>query len=139
MESPPTCVLTGAPGENPDDCTTHNHESVYSEEYDEEPDDPEDGLGTWSKNEIFSETDPNAFVDEDVVGRGPVLVRMSTNDNYDVGYPSEYASWYCRYATVKDAVKSVGVCRYGFAGCKVDVFLDGERLTREMAEVKGLL
>jgi hypothetical protein len=23
---PPTCILTGAPGENPDDCTTHDHE-----------------------------------------------------------------------------------------------------------------
>lgn len=22
-----TCILTGAPGENPDDCTTHEHES----------------------------------------------------------------------------------------------------------------
>lgn len=26
LYSPPTCVLTGAPGENPDDCTTHEHE-----------------------------------------------------------------------------------------------------------------
>lgn len=24
--APPTCVLTGADGENPDDCTTHEHE-----------------------------------------------------------------------------------------------------------------
>ena len=24
---PPTCILTGAPGEDPDDCTTHEHES----------------------------------------------------------------------------------------------------------------
>lgn len=23
---PPICILTGAPGENADDCTTHNHE-----------------------------------------------------------------------------------------------------------------
>lgn len=23
---PPTCILTGADGENPDDCTTHDHE-----------------------------------------------------------------------------------------------------------------
>lgn len=23
---PPTCILTGAPGEDPDDCTTHEHE-----------------------------------------------------------------------------------------------------------------
>ncbi len=23
---PQTCILTGAPGENPDDCTTHDHE-----------------------------------------------------------------------------------------------------------------
>ncbi len=24
---PPTCILTGAPGEDPDDCTTHGHEA----------------------------------------------------------------------------------------------------------------
>lgn len=25
-DSPPTCILTGAAGENPEDCTTHDHE-----------------------------------------------------------------------------------------------------------------
>lgn len=25
-EDPRTCILTGEPGENPDDCTTHSHE-----------------------------------------------------------------------------------------------------------------
>jgi hypothetical protein len=24
--APPTCILTGKPGEDPDDCTTHEHE-----------------------------------------------------------------------------------------------------------------
>jgi hypothetical protein len=27
-DSPPTCILTGADGENPDDCTTHDHEAA---------------------------------------------------------------------------------------------------------------
>jgi hypothetical protein len=26
QDYPPTCILTGAPGEDPDDCTTHGHE-----------------------------------------------------------------------------------------------------------------
>lgn len=26
-EEPPTCILAGAEGENPDDCTTHEHEA----------------------------------------------------------------------------------------------------------------
>jgi hypothetical protein len=25
-DNPPTCILTGQPGEDPDDCTTHRHE-----------------------------------------------------------------------------------------------------------------
>jgi hypothetical protein len=29
---PGSCVLTGAPGENPDDCTTHEHIPDESEE-----------------------------------------------------------------------------------------------------------
>ena len=29
-DDPPTCILTGAPGEDPDDCTTHDHEPPES-------------------------------------------------------------------------------------------------------------
>lgn len=28
---PETCILTGEAGENPDDCTTHEHETVTAE------------------------------------------------------------------------------------------------------------
>ncbi|GEM_PF-6413801 len=32
-EEPPTCILTGAPGEDPDDCTTHGHEEDVEEAF----------------------------------------------------------------------------------------------------------
>ena len=31
--APPTCILTGAEGENPDDCTTHEHETSSADTF----------------------------------------------------------------------------------------------------------
>jgi DNA-directed RNA polymerase subunit RPC12/RpoP len=40
LREQPTCILTGEPGEDPDDCTTHGHE-VPTRHWN---DDPEPGL-----------------------------------------------------------------------------------------------
>lgn len=37
MVVPPPCVLTGADGENPDDCTTHDHEPITDYDWDHLP------------------------------------------------------------------------------------------------------
>lgn len=48
-----------------------------------------------------------------------------TNDNYDHGYPSETASWFVHYDTLKDCIDHVGgPSRTGFNGCQVDVYLN---------------
>ena len=47
-EYPPTCILTGAEGENNDDCATHEHEQEGEEE--ERAVDPDPGFAAVDRN-----------------------------------------------------------------------------------------
>lgn len=68
----------------------------------------------WTRIDIFGED-------------GNVTVYHSTNDNLDLGYPSEYASWETYPKTIEQALKVSGKSRQGI-GCKVDVYLNGEKI-----------
>lgn len=48
-----------------------------------------------------------------------------TNDNLDLGYPSEEADWPVRYADLAGALKSTGGTHRGVNGCHVQVLVDG--------------
>lgn len=78
------------------------------EELEWEPQEPE----AWHRIDLFT-------FDEDAV-----LVLHSTNDNKDLGYPSEYASWEEEYSSLEAALKAVGPTRQGVL-CRVNVFVDG--------------
>lgn len=51
-----------------------------------------------------------------------------TNDNLDLGYPSEEASWYVSYPTRRQALERTGGTHVGANGCQVVVYLDGKRV-----------
>ena len=57
---------------------------------------------------------------------GRVMAYVSTNDNLDLGYPSEYASWTTRYSSAESFRQHAGYTRVGILGCRVTVTLDGE-------------
>jgi hypothetical protein len=111
----------------------------HDEEPENEPDwDPSSGV--WFKSEIFTDIpmdpgyDPNDYSNPNWCGRGNILVRVSTNDNLDQGYPTEYAMWSNRFQSLKEAVKDTGGTRRGWNGAKIEVYLDGEVLTEEAAQ-----
>jgi len=67
-------------------------------------------------------------------GAGGVITgRAWTNDNLDLGYPSEDANWDVSYKNKESAIKNTGGSHIGVNGCEVEVTLDGQnlRLQRE--------
>jgi hypothetical protein len=79
-------------------------------------DDEDSQDATWHKNYMTTLPD------------GKISVHSMTNDDEDKGYPTEDAEWTLTYPNLEAAKKIVGVSRTGFNGCKVEVFLDGERI-----------
>lgn len=59
---------------------------------------------------------------------GSILVRCETNDNRDLGCPSEWAQWELTCKSRMDFDRICGVSRTGCFGTKVDVYLDGQKL-----------
>ena len=59
---------------------------------------------------------------------GQIEVQVSTNDNLDLGYPSEYSQWsyVCKNREAFD--KRCGKSHYGCSGIKVMVMLDGKEV-----------
>src|SRR5574341_325495 len=85
------------------------------------------------------ETDGITIDEDDVTGRGPVVVWCETNDNDDDGYagPGDFARWALRYPTVLMALERSGIERRGAYGQPVHVTLDGVTVTEEVARSHG--
>lgn len=81
----------------------------------EEPD-CDEGPRAWERIYGFSNPD------------GTVTACVSTNDNLDTGYPSEFAEWTTRIKSVEEFHRRYGKSRTGCSGVEVEVFLDGKQL-----------
>ena len=74
----------------------------------------DDGLRTWQTYDVVDD------------GLGGANVHCATNDNLDLGYPSESADWDLHFKRVEDALKHAGRSRVGFSGVVVTVTYNGE-------------
>ncbi|MHB8564228.1 MAG: hypothetical protein ACYDDA_09865 [Acidiferrobacteraceae bacterium] len=72
---------------------------------------------------VYSEYDLHTLPDGRIAGR------CCTNDNLDLGCPSEYAEWEITYRNRTDCLRTTGGCHVGFSGHRVTVTLDGERVS----------
>lgn len=59
---------------------------------------------------------------------GQIEGTANTNDNLDVGYPSEDAQWPVRYRSREEMERQTGKSHVGISGCQVVVYLDGEKI-----------
>lgn len=78
---------------------------------------------------MTNDLDSLAYVshDLDIVSEdGTVVDRVYTNDDYDLGYPTESARWEVTYPSLEAALDRVGATRYGYLGTRVEVFINGE-------------
>ena len=66
--------------------------------------------------------------DEDVIGQGPVVVTVETNDDNDDGVPDgEVVRYQIRCASLDTAIKRYGRSRFGLYVQPVEVFVNGQR------------
>lgn len=80
----------------------------------------EDGIEyAWTRYEIWYDPIPRSFQ--------RWRVNVSTNDNYDTGYPGEYAEWELRFPTIDLALKHTGMSRQG-VGHKVMVWCEDMKI-----------
>ena len=81
-----------------------------------EEDEPEpDEHGSWQRYDL--QTQPN----------GTVHANVSTNDDCDLGYPNDHASWNWIAMDREDALRRTGGGSHvGSSGCVVTVVLDGK-------------
>ena len=75
---------------------------------------------------------PKVWHTYDVVddGQGGANVHCGTNDNFDMGYPSQTEYWDLHFNRVEDALKHAGFSRTGVYGGKVTVTYNGEERTQ---------
>lgn len=66
---------------------------------------------------------------------GKVVVSTWTNDNLDLGEPSETARWEITYPDLPAALKASGGTRYGMWGHRVDVYLNGVLIDAQGNEI----
>jgi len=59
---------------------------------------------------------------------GTIDVFVETNDNLDLGYPNEFASWKFTCKNKEAFDKRCGKSHYGCSGIKVTVKLDGKEI-----------
>lgn len=57
-----------------------------------------------------------------------ILITEFTNDNLDLGYPSEFATWQSEYPDLESALKRTGKSHTGISGILVEVFLNGIKI-----------
>ena len=82
--------------------------------------------------EPYIDDSPGAWMTYDVVddGLGGANVHCATNDNLDLGYPSQTDAWTLHFKRVEDALRHAGFSRVGVSGVKVTVTYNGEERTR---------
>ena len=66
----------------------------------------------------------------DVHADGSATVHVWTDDNFDLGYPTETATWDLHYASFADALRYTGGTRTSLYGQPIDVFVNGILIDR---------
>lgn len=67
-------------------------------------------------------------------GLGGATVYAATNDNLDLGYENQHATWDLRFRRLADAFRHVGLSRTGVSGVRVTVRYEGEVLTEAIRD-----
>jgi hypothetical protein len=82
---------------------------------DDWPDDPPEPTEPMAWQRYDASTEPG----------GLIRARCETNDNLDVGYPSEYASWELTWPDLDSFLRAVSGGSHQGVLCQVTVMLDG--------------